>query len=295
MAFTFAAFCYMLSLVLCAALIFFAIWHIIAFDELKTDFKSPIDQCNPVHALVLPEYSIHSLFCIMFLCAQEWLTLGLNVPLLFYHFWRYFHCPADSSELAYDPPAVMNADTLSYCQKEAWCKLAFYLLSFFYYLYWCGTRNKVVAVKTVLFSRVRDEYSQHMLRGPSRVLTLCPRTHPHLHLSLPGTWACFFPNWALGRAVRMSGRAVQPGRAGPPPAPRLGRRAAVTLGAGRGPRGIPWIAFPLSLCPGAVQGDRPRSRASRVSPTWPSHICSRLAPGCPGVSSCAELDPLDAT
>ncbi|KAH0513650.1 Protein cornichon-like protein 3 [Microtus ochrogaster] len=180
MAFTFAAFCYMLSLVLCAALIFFAIWHIpeevlvtspefscrlnrvskitqyeckiIAFDELRTDFKSPIDQCNPVHArerlrniericfllrkLVLPEYSIHSLFCIMFLCAQEWLTLGLNVPLLFYHFWRYFHCPADSSELAYDPPVVMNADTLSYCQKEAWCKLAFYLLSFFYYLYW---------------------------------------------------------------------------------------------------------------------------------------------------------------
>ncbi|MXQ81980.1 hypothetical protein E5288_WYG005003 [Bos mutus] len=152
MAFTFAAFCYMLSLVLCAALIFFAIWHIIAFDELRTDFKSPIDQCNPLHArerlrniericfllrkLVLPEYSIHSLFCIMFLCAQEWLTLGLNVPLLFYHFWRYFHCPADSSELAYDPPVVMNADTLSYCQKEAWCKLAFYLLSFFYYLYW---------------------------------------------------------------------------------------------------------------------------------------------------------------
>lgn len=38
--------------------------------------------------LVLPEYSIHSLFCVMFLCAQEWLTLGLNVPLLFYHFWR---------------------------------------------------------------------------------------------------------------------------------------------------------------------------------------------------------------
>ncbi|XP_009331973.1 PREDICTED: protein cornichon homolog 3 [Pygoscelis adeliae] len=127
------------------------LFQIIAFDELRTDFKSPIDQCNPVHArerlrniericfllrkLVLPEYSIHSLFCIMFLCAQEWLTLGLNVPLLFYHFWRYFRCPADSSELAYDPPAVMNADTLSYCQKEAWCKLAFYLLSFFYYLY----------------------------------------------------------------------------------------------------------------------------------------------------------------
>lgn len=29
----------------------------------------------------------------------------------------------------------MNADILAYCQKEGWCKLAFYLLSFFYYLY----------------------------------------------------------------------------------------------------------------------------------------------------------------
>ncbi|XP_072737355.1 protein cornichon homolog 2 isoform X2 [Ciconia boyciana] len=50
MAFTFAAFCYMLTLVLCASLIFFVIWHIIAFDELRTDFKNPIDQGNPARA-----------------------------------------------------------------------------------------------------------------------------------------------------------------------------------------------------------------------------------------------------
>ncbi|CAO2590741.1 Protein cornichon homolog 1, partial [Lemmus lemmus] len=105
MAFTFAAFCYMLALLLTAALIFFAIWHIIAFDELKTDYKNPIDQCNtlnPVSScepgsvittlfsfqLVLPEYLIHAFFCVMFLCAAEWLTLGLNMPLLAYHIWR---------------------------------------------------------------------------------------------------------------------------------------------------------------------------------------------------------------
>ncbi|XP_036405959.1 protein cornichon homolog 3 isoform X1 [Megalops cyprinoides] len=150
--FTFAAFCYMLSLVLCASLIFFAIWHITAFDELQADFKVPIDQGNPLHArerlrniericfllrkLVLPEYSIHGLFCIMFLCAQEWLTVGLNIPLLFYNTWsRYFHSPTDTPELLYDPASVMNGDTLKFCQKEAWCKMAFFVLSFFYYLY----------------------------------------------------------------------------------------------------------------------------------------------------------------
>lgn len=39
--------------------------------------------------LVLPEYLIHVFFCVMFLCAAEWLTLGLNMPLLAYHVWRY--------------------------------------------------------------------------------------------------------------------------------------------------------------------------------------------------------------
>nr|XP_046267665.1 protein cornichon homolog 2 isoform X1 [Scatophagus argus] len=124
---------------------------IIAFDELRTDFKNPIDQSNPTRArerilniericnllrrLVVPEYSIHGLFCLMFMCAGEWVTLGLNIPLLFYHLWRFFHRPADGSEVMYDPVSVMNADILNYCQKESWCKLGFYLLSFFYYLY----------------------------------------------------------------------------------------------------------------------------------------------------------------
>uniref|UniRef100_A0A673A1X5 Cornichon family AMPA receptor auxiliary protein 1 n=1 Tax=Sphaeramia orbicularis TaxID=375764 RepID=A0A673A1X5_9TELE len=135
MAFTFAAFCYMLALLLTAALIFFAIWHIIAFDELKTDYKNPIDQCNTLNPLVLPEYLIHFFFCVMFFCAAEWLTLCLNLPLLAYHVWRYMSRPIMSCPGLYDPTTIMNADILAYCQKEGWCKLAFYLLSFFYYLY----------------------------------------------------------------------------------------------------------------------------------------------------------------
>uniref|UniRef100_A0A3B3UDE4 Cornichon family member 1 n=1 Tax=Poecilia latipinna TaxID=48699 RepID=A0A3B3UDE4_9TELE len=85
--------------------------------------------------LVLPEYLIHFFFCVMFLCAAEWLTLFLNLPLLAYHVWRYTSRPVMSCPGLYDPTTIMNADILAYCQKEGWCKLAFYLLSFFYYLY----------------------------------------------------------------------------------------------------------------------------------------------------------------
>ncbi|NXA35657.1 CNIH1 protein, partial [Eudromia elegans] len=139
-----------------------SLFQIIAFDELKTDYKNPIDQCNTLNPvscprtipsvrlgpglvlvvthvfllqLVLPEYLIHAFFCVMFLCAAEWLTLGLNMPLLAYHIWRYMSRPVMSGPGLYDPTTIMNADILAYCQKEGWCKLAFYLLSFFYYLY----------------------------------------------------------------------------------------------------------------------------------------------------------------
>lgn len=48
---------------------------------------------------------------------------------------RYMSRPVMSCPGLYDPTTIMNADILAFCQKEGWCKLAFYLLSFFYYLY----------------------------------------------------------------------------------------------------------------------------------------------------------------
>ncbi|KAG9484549.1 hypothetical protein GDO78_010106 [Eleutherodactylus coqui] len=127
MAFTFAAFCYMLSLVLCAALIFFAIWH-------RERLRNIERICFLLRKVSLA--LLHTSKFILTCCTVGTCSLYIIIYLSSLSVTRYFHCPADSSELAYDPPVVMNASTLSYCQKEAWCKLAFYLLSFFYYLYW---------------------------------------------------------------------------------------------------------------------------------------------------------------
>jgi len=135
MAFTFAAFSYIVALIVDAFLIFFAIFHIIAFDELKTDYKNPIDQCNSLNPLVLPEYVLHIFFNALFLIAGEFFSLFLNVPLIGYHVHRYMNRPVMSGPGLYDPTSIMNADTLNKCQREGWIKLAFYLLSFFYYLY----------------------------------------------------------------------------------------------------------------------------------------------------------------
>lgn len=129
----------------------------------------------------------------MFMCAAEWVTLGLNIPLLFYHLWRYFHRPADGSEVMYDPVSIMNADILNYCQKESWCKLAFYLLSFFYYLYRVGASARYGSV----WQPTRVTYGLHT--GPF-LRNAVTRTNA-IHLiathptpsETPGTPASFVP------------------------------------------------------------------------------------------------------
>ena len=83
--------------------------QIIAFDELKTDYKNPIDQCASLNPLVitllitlttsdliimildqvLPEYILHILFNFLFLLAGEWFSIALNAPLIAYHIHRY--------------------------------------------------------------------------------------------------------------------------------------------------------------------------------------------------------------
>lgn len=57
MAFTFAAFCYMLSLVLCAALIFFAIWHVSNLLRVLTLIYPKVSRCPP-HFLISPAFWI---------------------------------------------------------------------------------------------------------------------------------------------------------------------------------------------------------------------------------------------
>lgn len=49
MTFNFPAVTYIIALIADAFLIFFSIFHVIAFDELKTDYKNPIDQCNSLN------------------------------------------------------------------------------------------------------------------------------------------------------------------------------------------------------------------------------------------------------
>ncbi|CAD6208411.1 GSCOCG00003419001-RA-CDS [Cotesia congregata] len=135
MAFSLAAFSYIISLIVDAFLIFFVIFHVIAFDELKTEYKNPIEQCNSLNPLVPFEYGLHLLINFLFLISGEWFSILINAPLIAYHINRYLTRPVMSGPGLYDATSILNANVLARCQREGWIKLGFYLFCFFYYLY----------------------------------------------------------------------------------------------------------------------------------------------------------------
>jgi hypothetical protein len=102
---------------------------------LKNDNKNPIEQCNSLNPLVLPEYATHIFINILFLIGGEWLTIFFNIPLIAYNINKYRTRPMKSGFGIYDPTSIMNIQTLNSNQREGWIKLAFYLITFFYYLY----------------------------------------------------------------------------------------------------------------------------------------------------------------
>ncbi|MFH4977197.1 hypothetical protein AB6A40_003906 [Gnathostoma spinigerum] len=135
MAFTFAAFCYLVAMLAVAFCIFFAIFTVICVDELKSDFKNPIEQCRSMNQLVLPEYLLHLSYTVLFVLSMQIGGICWNAPLLAYHIHRYMNRPVMTGPGIYDPTTIMNQNELSRAMKEGWVKLGFYLISFFYYLY----------------------------------------------------------------------------------------------------------------------------------------------------------------
>ncbi|CAB3398600.1 unnamed protein product [Caenorhabditis bovis] len=135
MAFTFAALCYLIALIAVGFCIFFAIYTVICIDELRTDYKNPIEQCRNLNQLILPEYAIQGIYTILFVFSWQVIAILFNLPLVIYHIYSYSNRPVMSGPGIYDPTTILNRSTLSTTLRISWIKLAFYLLSFFYYLY----------------------------------------------------------------------------------------------------------------------------------------------------------------
>eukprot|EP00047_Mylnosiga_fluctuans_P003831 m.231202 g.231202 ORF g.231202 m.231202 type:complete len:149 (-) comp12178_c0_seq1:29-475(-) len=121
--------------VMSVSLLFLMVHHLLAFDELTTDHKNPLDVCKTLNPWVLRHYIAHGLLTALFLLTENWILLALNIPLVLFHIFRYSRRPRMLGPGIYDYTEILNRTEVRRNVHESSYKLAFYLASFFYYLY----------------------------------------------------------------------------------------------------------------------------------------------------------------
>ncbi|KAJ1727229.1 hypothetical protein LPJ61_004687 [Coemansia biformis] len=96
--------------------------------DLECDYINPIDLANGLNTYVMPEMAAQLVLSVAFLLMGEWTSMILNLPLAAWNINKVL-----GNRQFYDATEVFR--TLSKHKKENFVKVAFYLLSFFYYLY----------------------------------------------------------------------------------------------------------------------------------------------------------------
>ncbi|XP_062502700.1 protein cornichon homolog 4-like [Corticium candelabrum] len=125
---------FIFELIASTLLMFLTVYFIICLSDLECDYLNASSCCRKLNKLVVPEAAGH-VFATLFLIIgfHYWIIL-LNVPLIVWHFYCISHIPKGNTG-RYDPTEIHNRNVLRNFQKEAFVKLAWYLILFFVYLY----------------------------------------------------------------------------------------------------------------------------------------------------------------
>jgi len=111
-----------------AMLLFCAVYALILFSDLQVDHINPIELCELINRLVVPEYAGHLVLTAIIFIRGFYLAALLNVPLLVFNAMRY----KDKKHLL-DNTSIFN--DVSKERRISEVKLVYHLLLFFVYLY----------------------------------------------------------------------------------------------------------------------------------------------------------------
>lgn len=119
---------FIFAVIAAAILLFIMVYFIIMFSDLEVDYINPIDLCNKLNLVVLPEYGLHALLCVLFVLSFQITCVIINLPLLAYNAKKVM-----DNKYKFDPTVIFR--DLSLHKRDCFIKLGFFMLTFFYYLY----------------------------------------------------------------------------------------------------------------------------------------------------------------
>eukprot|EP01105_Mastigella_eilhardi_P016953 TRINITY_DN3892_c0_g1_i1.p1 TRINITY_DN3892_c0_g1~~TRINITY_DN3892_c0_g1_i1.p1 ORF type:complete len:153 (-),score=41.47 TRINITY_DN3892_c0_g1_i1:122-547(-) len=124
----FGALVWLFALFALSGLIFFVVVALVSFSDLDSDYTNPVELCSRLNGLLLPEYALFGAMVVAFLLGGCWIEIVLNLPLLVWFCQAYVR-----REHRLDPTKVFQQMPTK--RMEAYIKLGFFMVSFFFYLY----------------------------------------------------------------------------------------------------------------------------------------------------------------
>ena len=119
---------WLLSFIFIIALLGFVVYQLICLSDLEFDYINPYDSTSRINRLVIPEFMIQGVLCLLFLLTGCWFMCLITAPLVYYHAQLYVRRKhlVDVTEIF----NLLNAE-----KKYRMIKLVYYLILFFIVIY----------------------------------------------------------------------------------------------------------------------------------------------------------------
>jgi hypothetical protein len=119
---------WLLSFIFVIALLGFVVYQLICLSDLEFDYINPYDSTSRINRLVISEFMIQGVLCLLFLLTGCWFMCLITAPLVYYHAQLYVRRKhlVDVTEIF----NLLNAE-----KKYRMIKLVYYLILFFIVIY----------------------------------------------------------------------------------------------------------------------------------------------------------------
>jgi len=119
---------WLLSFIFVVVLLGFVVYQLICLSDLEFDYINPYDSTARINRLVIPEFVVQSVLCLLFLFTGCWLMCLITAPLVYYHAQLYVR-----RKHLVDVTEIFNL--LDAEKKYRMIKLVYYLILFFIVIY----------------------------------------------------------------------------------------------------------------------------------------------------------------
>ncbi|VVC25738.1 Cornichon [Cinara cedri] len=125
---------YGFAMIMTGALLFLMIYSIITLSDLECDYLNAQECCSRLNFWVQPKIFAQTLIFIVFLTDFNWLMSLMNLPAVVWVIYETIKVPKGNTGL-FDPAEIHHRGQLKNHMRNAILYTAWYLVSFFFYLY----------------------------------------------------------------------------------------------------------------------------------------------------------------